>query len=145
MASTSYTGSHPQSGARVVGGQKGDGPGPDIMAADTLKGDSVQNLAGEDLGKIKDIMIDVRSGRVAYAVLSKGGILGIGDKLFAIPWSALMLDATRKCFVLDVSKDLMDKAPGFDKDHWPAMADLSWATQIHTYYGQRDYWLPPEI
>ena len=143
MASTSYTGSQPQSGAGIVGGRKGEGPGPQVMAADTLEGDSVVNPAGEELGEIKDIMIDVRSGRVAYAVLSKGGILGIGDKLFAIPWSALTLDASRKCFVLDVSKERMDKAPGFDKDHWPAMADLSWATQIHSYYGTPNYWQPP--
>jgi sporulation protein YlmC with PRC-barrel domain len=143
MASTSYTGSQPQAGSRIVGGQKGEGPGPEVMAADSLEGDDVVNPAGEDLGEIKDIMIDVKSGRVAYAVLSKGGILGIGDKLFAIPWSALTLDADRKCFVLDVSKERMDKAPGFDKDHWPTMADMNWATQIHAYYGQPNYWEPP--
>ncbi len=143
MASTTYTGSQPQAGARIVGGHKGEGPGPEVMAADTLEGDSVVNPAGEELGEIKDIMIDVKSGRVAYAVLSKGGVLGIGDKLFAIPWSALTLDADRKCFILDVSKERMDKAPGFDKDHWPSMADLNWATQIHSYYGQPNYWQPP--
>jgi sporulation protein YlmC with PRC-barrel domain len=145
MASTTYTGSQTGTGTRVVGGQRGEGPGPDIMAADTLEGDSVVNTLGEDLGKIKDIMIDVNSGRVAYAVLSSGGLLGIGDKLFAIPWSAMVLDANRKCFVLDVSKDRLDKAPGFDKDHWPSMADLNWATQVHAYYGQPNYWQPPEL
>lgn len=143
MASTTYTGSQPQSGARIVGGQKGKGPGPEVMAADTLEGDSVVTPTGEELGSIKDIMIDVSGGRVAYAVLSKGGILGVGDKLFAIPWSALTLDANRKCFILDVSKERMDKAPGFDKDHWPSMADFNWATEIHSYYGQPNYWQPP--
>jgi sporulation protein YlmC with PRC-barrel domain len=142
MASTSYTGS--QTGtSKIVGGTKGEGPGPEVMAADTLEGDSVMNPAGEELGDIKDIMIDVKSGRVAYAVLSKGGLLGFGDKLFAIPWSALTLDAARKCFILDVSKERMDKAPGFDKDHWPSMADMNWATQIHSYYDQPNYWEPP--
>lgn len=146
MASTTYTGSQPQSGARLVGGQKGEGPGPEVLAADTLEGDSVLNPTGEKLGEIKDIMIDVRSGQVAYAVLSRGGVLGIGDKLFAIPWGALTLDANRKCFILDVSEERLDKAPGFDKDHWPSMADSAWASQIHTYYGQRNYWQPsPDV
>lgn len=143
MASTSYTGSQATTGSRIVGGQKGEGPGPEVMAADTLEGDSVMNPAGETLGEIKDIMIDVKNGCVAYAVLSKGGILGFGDKLFAIPWSALTLDADRKCFILDVSKERMDKAPGFDKDHWPSMGDTNWATQVHAYYGQPNYWEPP--
>jgi len=127
--------------ARIVGGDPmNEGPGPEIMAADTLEGDDVVNTKGEDLGNIKDIMIDVPSGRVAYAVLSSGGFLGLGDKLFAIPWSALTLDADRKCFVLDVDKEKLKNAPGFDKDHWPSMADPTWANEIHSYYGQRGYW-----
>jgi len=110
------------------------------MDADTLIGDNVVNAAGEDLGEIKAIMLDVESGRVAYAVLSFGGFLGMGNKLFAIPWSALTLDADEKRFVLDVAKDRLDNAPGFDKDHWPAMADASWARQLHEYYEVRPYW-----
>jgi len=110
------------------------------MDADTLIGDNVVNASGEDLGEIKAIMLDVESGRVAYAVLSFGGFLGMGNKLFAIPWSALTLDADEKRFVLDVAKDRLDNAPGFDKDHWPAMADASWARQLHEYYDVRPYW-----
>lgn len=143
MASSTYTGSTGSGDkAQVIGGERGlrDGPGPEIMAADTLEGDDVINARGEDLGKIKDIMIDVRDGRVAYAVLSSGGFLGLGDKLFAIPWSALTLDADRKCFVLDVDKEKLKAAPGFDKDHWPSMADPTWASEVHSYYGQRNYW-----
>ena len=85
-------------------------------------------------------MIDVRTGRVAYAVLSFGGILGMGEKLFAIPWSALTLDADQKCFVLDVPKERLEQAPGFDKDHWPSMADENWASQIYAFYNQSPYW-----
>lgn len=136
---TSNTTTRP--GARVVGGQDNtSGPGPEVMAADTLEGDAVVNAAGEDLGKIRDIMLDIRTGRVAYAVLSCGGFLGMGNKLFAIPWSALTLDADRKCFVLDVDKQRLESAPGFDKDHWPSMADPAWASQVHTYYNARPYW-----
>jgi PRC-barrel domain len=110
------------------------------MAADTLEGDDVVNAQGEDLGVIKSIMIDVPSGRVAYAVLSSGGFLGIGDKLFAIPWNALTLDADNKCFVLNIDKERLKNAPGFDKDHWPSMADQRWATEVHSYYQTRPYW-----
>ena len=134
--------SQQQQGARIVQRQPDDhsGPGPDVMAAETLQGDDVINHQGEKLGSIEDIMLDVSSGKVAYAVLSFGGILGMGDKLFAIPWGALTLDADRKCFVLDVPKDGLQSAPGFDKDHWPAMADASWAAQVYAYYNQPPYW-----
>jgi len=128
-------------GARVVGGEDNvSGPGPEVMAADTLEGDRVVNAEGEDLGTIQDIMIDVQRGCVAYAVMSRGGILGLGDKLYAIPWSAMTLDADRKRFVLDAAKERFDQAPGFDKDHWPSMADSRWAGQVHEFYGVRPYW-----
>ena len=128
-------------GARIVGGRDNtSGPGPEVMTADTLQGDKVVNRKGEDLGKIEDIMIDVQRGSVAYAVMSCGGFLGLGDKLFAIPWSALTLDADRHCFVLDADKERFEKAPGFDKDRWPAMADGDWASRVHEYYGVRPYW-----
>jgi len=128
-------------GARSVGGAaNSSGPGPEVMAADTLEGDKVVNAKGEDLGTIEDIMIDVQRGRVAYAVMSCGGFLGLGEKLFAIPWSALTLDAHRHCFVLDADRERFEKAPGFDKQHWPSMADDSWATQVHDFYGVRPYW-----
>jgi len=118
----------------------GEGPGPKVMAADTLQGDSVYNEADEKLGEITDIMIDVPTGRVAYAVMSVGGLFGIGDKLFAIPWGALTLDTENKCFRMNVSKEQLKDAPGFDKDHWPTMADQSWAQQVHDYYGAEPYW-----
>jgi len=131
-------------GERIIGGAQAywdnDGPGPRIMAADTLEGDNVVNAQGEDLGEIKDIMIDVPSGRVAYAVLSFGGVLGMGDKLFAIPWHALQLDPENHRFILNVDQERLKSAPGFDKDHWPSMADKRWATDIHSYYGSRPYW-----
>jgi sporulation protein YlmC with PRC-barrel domain len=128
-------------GARILGGEGNlSGPGPQVMAADTLEGDAVVNLQGEDLGEIQDIMIDVPSGRVAYAVLSFGGFLGMGDKLFAIPWNALTLDADNERFILDVPQERLQNAPGFDKDHWPSMADQRWATEVHFYYGTRPYW-----
>ena len=130
--------------ARIVGGDdNASGPGPRVMAADTLEGDRVLNHAGEELGTIEEIMIDVQRGTVAYAVMSCGGFAGLGDKLFAIPWAALTLDAERHCFVLDAERSRFERAPGFDKDHWPAMADDRWAAEVHRFYGVRPYWDAP--
>ena len=129
-------------GARVVGGTRnGSGPGPDVMDASTLIGNEVVNTTGEKLGTLEAIMLDVAHGRVAYAVLAFGGFLGFGEKLFAVPWRALTLDADDKCFVLNVARETLEVAPGFDKDHWPTMADERWATEVHEYYGTRLYWL----
>ncbi len=113
-----------------------DGPGPQLMGAHTLQGNDVRNRRGEDLGDIKEIMLDMHSGKVAYAVLSFGDFMGMGGKLFAVPWSALKLDTVNKCFVLDVEKDRLSDAPGFDKNRWPDMADKAWAQDINQYYGQ---------
>lgn len=111
------------------------GPGPRVMGADTLIGEDVYNAADEDLGDIKEIMIDMQQGTIAYAVLSFGGFLGMGDKLFAVPWKALRLDTANKRFVLDVSKEKLKDAPGFDKDDWPDLADPTLAGTLNTYYG----------
>lgn len=111
-----------------------------VLSASTLAGDRVVNAAGEDIGKIDEIMLDTPSGRVAYAVLSFGGFLGMGDKLFAIPWSRLSLDEDNKCFRLDVDKETLKRAPGFDKDNWPDMADQEWGAKIYTYYRSQPYW-----
>jgi sporulation protein YlmC with PRC-barrel domain len=113
------------------------GPGPRLMGADTLIGNEVYNHADEDLGEIKEIMLDTANGNIRYAVLSFGGILGIGEKLFAIPWKALTLDTQNKRFILNVDKERLTSAPGFDKDKWPDMADKTWENEIHSYYGTR--------
>ena len=111
-----------------------------VLSAKTLAGDRVVNNRGEDLGKIEDLMIDLEGGRVAYGVLSFGGILGVGDKLFAIPWGALRVDEAEKRFVLNVDKELLKQAPGFDKNNWPDMADPAWGAQLYGYYGYNPYW-----
>ena len=109
------------------------GPGP--MSAGTFAGINVYNHKAEPLGNIKELMLDARSGEVNYAVLTFGGFLGMGDRLFAVPWNALTLDTKNKRFVLSVEKDRLKQAPGFDKDKWPDMTDKSWAREIHSYYG----------
>lgn len=111
-----------------------------VFSAKTLTGNRVVNRQGEDLGKIEDLMVDLDQGRIAYAVLSFGGFLGLGDKLFAIPWQALALDPAENRFILGIDKSLLDKAPGFDKNNWPDMADPAWGAQLYSYYGYTPYW-----
>lgn len=101
------------------------GPGPHVMACGALAGATVFNRAHEELGTLAHVMLDVANGRIAYAVLAHGGVLGLGEKFFAIPWEALAFDATRECFVLDVAREKLAAAMGFDRDHWPSKADPS--------------------
>ncbi|MFP5484688.1 MAG: PRC-barrel domain-containing protein [Gammaproteobacteria bacterium] len=122
-----------------VGPDPRHGPGPHLMGADTLIGNDIYNKDGEDLGDVKEIMLDMRSGRVSYAVLSFGGFLGMGEKLFAVPWDALKLDTENKRFTLGVNKEQLEGAPGFDKNHWPDMADVAWEKGIHDFYGTKPY------
>ncbi len=91
------------------------GPGPELMGADTLIGDHVHNLSNEHLGEIKEIMLDMRSGKIAYVVMSSGGVLSIGEKLFAVPWEALTLDTVNKRFTMDLPKERIENAPGFQQ------------------------------
>ena len=113
------------------------GPGPDVMGAGTLIGNDVCNAEYEALGTVTEIMLDMRSGEVAYAVMSFGGFLGMGEKLFAVPWSALVLDTKNKRFVLDVDKERFENAPGFDPNDWPDMANQEWEKSLRDYYAPR--------
>jgi sporulation protein YlmC with PRC-barrel domain len=111
------------------------GPGPRLMGADTLIGEDVYNSQDEKLGDIKEFMINMQTGEIEYAVLSFGGVFSIGEKLFAVPFDALKLDTVNERFLLDVEKQALENAPGFDKDNWPDMADETWASQVHSFYG----------
>lgn len=111
-----------------------------ILSSSTISGDKVVNRQGEDLGDIKDLMIDIDNGRVAYAVLEFGGLLGMGSKLFAVPLSAMEVDSDNHRFIFDQSKETLGDAPGFDKDAWPDFADREWGSDVHAHYGVRPYW-----
>ncbi|MGR2737896.1 PRC-barrel domain-containing protein [Billgrantia sp. Q4P2] len=110
--------------------------GAALLSASTITGDDVCNMKDEKLGKIHDVMLDVTEGKIRYAVLASGGFLGMGDRLFAVPWKALMLDKENKCFMLDVDVERLKNAPGFDKDKWPNMADASWNSTVESYYAR---------
>jgi sporulation protein YlmC with PRC-barrel domain len=139
--------------------------GPHICFAEDLIGMSVVSPQGEKLGKIEDVVVHP-GGEVAYAVLSFGGFLGMGDKLFAIPWHMLKPEHAEHAekgadkdksskdkdmdkdmeshseshkmhgpLVLAVEKEQLKNAPGFEKDHWPVMANADWAAGVDRYYG----------
>ena len=113
---------------------------PQILSSSSLTRNSVRNSNGEDLGKVIDFMIDLDTGNIIYSVLSFGGFLGMGDKLFAIPWEALRVDTTDEVFVLDIDKDRLEDAPGFNKDDWPSRADTTFINNVYTHYGYEPYY-----
>jgi len=114
--------------------------GGEPFTAKNLIGDPVVTPRGENLGKIEDLVIDPNSGRVDYAVLSFGGFLGVGDKLFAVPLEAMRMSPEEKRFILDVDKERLKQAPGFDKDHWPELSDRAFGTKVYNYYGYTPRW-----
>ena len=106
--------------------------------ASTLEDMKVRDPAGEDIGKIKDLVIDFNTGKVAYAALDFGGFLGFGEKYFAVPWNAFkyQTNGNEHHLVLNVTKEHLKNAPGFDKSHWPDMASPNWATEVDRFYGE---------
>jgi len=97
-------------------------------------GSDVRNMKGERLGTIKDIVVDIDMGQILYAVMDFGGFLGIGGKLFPVPWQSLAPLPSEGIFFLDVSKDQLKNAPGYEKDNLPDMGDLHWGTRLAQFY-----------
>jgi len=111
-----------------------------VLSASDMIGFGVRNPQDEDLGKIDDLMIDTAEGRVAYAVLSFGGLLGLGAKQFAIPWDALSIHPNEEYFIMDVPKEKLENAPGYDKDNPPEQASREWLGGVYSHYGYEPYW-----
>jgi len=110
------------------------------VKASSIIGTDVVNAERESLGDIKELVIDPRTGKLAYAVVSFGGFLGVGEKLFAIPFSAFEYNAAKNEYVLDVAKQRLQAAPGFDSEHWPEMGDEKWNRELSSYYDRAPYW-----
>ena len=116
-----------------------------ILTAGTLLRSKVANLNGEDLGTVVSFGVDVEGGQIAYAVISFGGLRGFGDKWFAVPWEALEYSRHDGRFVLNVDRDFLAGAPGFDKDDWPDVQDRNFAREVYKYYGRTAYWEKPAL
>jgi len=105
-----------------------------IVNADNVIGVEVKNNQDESLGEVQALMIDKLTGEVAYVVLSYGGFLGMGDKLFALPWSIFSYDANDDCFKIPLNQAQLKNSPGFDKDKWPDMSSQQWRDSIQNHY-----------
>ena len=120
-------------------------PDSAFMRVSMLAGNAVVDVAGAAVGRIRDVMLDVPHGRVAYVVLAfedpagEGGSDGSVRKLFAVPWEALRLDPARRCFVLDTERERLRNAPGIDPAHWPSMAQPTWTSALYEFYGVEPY------
>jgi sporulation protein YlmC with PRC-barrel domain len=114
------------------------GPGSCLSAATSFLARTVVGGDGEVLGSIRDLMLDLERGRVAYAVVAIGGFVGIGERLFAVPWSALR--PMGRQFVLACTRATLESAPAFDRDHWPLTPAHRWHERVHAYYHSRPYW-----
>jgi len=102
------------------------------LTASSIIGDKVHNKEDEHLGEIKDIMLNLNTGKIEYYIIEFGGFLGIGEKYFAIPFRLLTVDPNKQIFIFDQTREMLEKAPGFDKQHWPE-------TNIH-YYNAEQHW-----
>ena len=104
-------------------GVNNEGPRPNsplkFLTASSIIGDKVHNDKDEHMGKIQDIMIDLTTGKIEYVVIEFGGFLTIGEKYFAVPFSLLKVDPVKKEFIFNQSREMLEKAPGFDLNHWP--------------------------
>jgi sporulation protein YlmC with PRC-barrel domain len=112
---------------------------PDLMSTSTFAGVTVISVDGHDVGRVLEVIVDMRDGRIAYAVLAEGEFLGTGLTLRAIPWSALTFDIENECFRLEMRAKKIKDAPAFDGDNWPSMADVSWCQRMHKYYNRPPY------
>jgi hypothetical protein len=106
-----------------------------LRVTEDAVGTKVFNTDGEDIGHIQEITIDTQDDRVSYAILSFGGFLGMGDKLFAVPWVSLRYDPAQDRFVMKANKELLKNAPGFSKDKWPDLSDPASISKLAEYYG----------
>ena len=109
---------------------------PQALSVSTLLGNRVVDRAGQEVGRIQELMVDPKNGRVTYAVMSFGGVFGLGEKLFAVPWVSLELDPDHDRFFMDVDREKLKDAPGFDKDDWPNMSGTYWGTDVPKFYGR---------
>jgi len=113
----------------------------DLISADKVAGTAVYNRAGDKLGTIDKIMIDKIGGRVAYAVMSFGGFLGMGESYHPLPWDVLDYDTTLGGYAVDLDPEKLKAAPTFGRDETVNWRDEAWNRRLHDYYGVPPYWL----
>jgi sporulation protein YlmC with PRC-barrel domain len=113
-----------------------------LRLSSNIIGSRVHNLRGESLGDIKDMVINPEDNQVVYAVISFGGVLGLGEKLFAVPLKVMKRSAEANTFIIDVAQERLKNAPEFNRDNWPQMTDPRWIASVYDFYGLKPYWQP---
>ena len=106
----------------------------DLIASDRVEGTTVYNRDGERLGTISKFMVGKRNGRVEYAVMGFGGLFGMGERDYPLPWNVLTYDTDKGGYVVDLDKDKLEKAPSFERGQDPTY-DRDYGEQVYTYYG----------
>lgn len=112
-----------------------------LISAEKVEGTDVYNLTGDKLGSINDVMIDKISGKVAYADMSFGGFLGIGDRHHPLPWGVLKYDTKQDGYVVNLDKQKLEGAPTYGANDRPNWEDQKWGRTVHDYYGVPPFWL----
>lgn len=112
----------------------------DLISSEKVEGTAVMNKQGEKVGSIESVMIEKRSGKVAYAVMSFGGFLGIGNEHHPVPWNAMVYDTRLGGYVIDADRARLEGAPKYSGTQTPNWSDREWGQRIHQYYGTRPYW-----
>jgi sporulation protein YlmC with PRC-barrel domain len=111
-----------------------------LIAAKQVQGTPVYNTALEKLGSVEDVMIDKATGRIAYAVLSFGGFLGIGDRFYPLPWEKLAYNAEMGGYVVDIDRDVLEGAPSYTDEATAAWHDVDWGRDVYAHYGVHPFW-----
>lgn len=112
----------------------------DLISSEKVEGTAVMNRQGEKIGTIESVMIEKRSGKVAYAVMSFGGFLGIGNRHHPVPWNTLVYDTNLRGYVIDADRARLEGAPAYEGGETPDWSDRRWGQRVHEYYGTRPYW-----
>jgi PRC-barrel domain len=107
----------------------------DLIASDKVEGTAVYNRKGERLGTVYNFMVNKRSGQVAYAVMSFGGFLGIGDSYHPLPWNVLTYDTGLGGYVVDLSREQLQGGPSYSASEMPNWSDQTYTNRINQYYG----------
>ena len=111
-----------------------------LIGSDKVEGTAVRRSNGDKVGSIERVMIDKRSGKVAYAVMSFGGFLGIGDEYRALPWNVLKYNEDLDAYELNVNEDQLRGAPAPERGWDTGTVDRGWERNIHDYYRVSPYW-----
>ena len=146
LRTNGFTQEKKEPGAGDIAGKTAEGQSINAFMVEKIIGSKVINMKGATLGKIENLVVDIDTGKIVYAVLESDGFLGIGDKLFPVPWKSLAALPSEGIFFLNQSKEQMEKAPAFDKNNLPNMADMRWGANVFKYYGTPSgyaQWGPP--